>query len=285
MAPGPRERSELPPSDPLRMRPRLRQGWLAPGSDASSPVTHSRQWKPWRCGLARPPPPRRGPLAGHRRQCGQSTRSSPAKGSARCGRAGFPGWTTGRRTDRRLPRQADYPHRALAEFDRPGSTHSAVSNPAQNILYRARARFRVNQFEGALAAQRAVWPAEPTGGRLVVAYVVLGQRNNPRQPVEAVGLEARQASPLAPPLQAAWREIQTAGQFLQGQAAGVHNLRHNLRAKAFPDRGFEVALGVQGAAKSLLPPQFRNHGTQFVYHYVVYYSAIWRKPVMMAALN
>ena len=53
-------------------------------------------------------------------------------------------------------------------------------------------------------------------------------------------------------LQAARRQVETAGEFFQGDAGGMHHLFHDRLRKAFPNCVLEIGIGAQRAAEDRL---------------------------------
>ena len=70
------------------------------------------------------------------------------------------------------------------------STDSAVSDPSQHVFHLARSEFRVDRVNRRNAAKRAVGALQPAGCGFPIAEALLRQGNDPRQPVQSIGLEA-----------------------------------------------------------------------------------------------
>src|SRR5258708_1957437 len=101
-----------------------------------------------------------------------------------------------------LRRQTEGAQTSRAEFDKIGSTNSAVGYTAQDVLHLTRSQLRVNRLDGRKATEGPVGVFEPTHGTLVVAKVFTRDRYNASQSVKPVGLITCQPSTTAPALQA-----------------------------------------------------------------------------------
>ena len=78
--------------------------------------------------------------------------------------------------------------------DTPISTDSAVRNPAQYVFDLASAKLGVDSSNGGDSAERPVGSLKPAQSSLTISEEVIGDGNNPSEPVETIGLVARQAS-------------------------------------------------------------------------------------------
>src|ERR1700678_226394 len=89
---------------------------------------------------------------------------------------------------------------------------------------------------------------------------------------------ARQPSGAATPLQAARREIECTGEFLERQTGGPHQLFYNARTKALADCIAEITVAGKSTSQGPLSTQLPDHGTNLIYHYVAYSSDNCRIP-------
>ena len=159
-----------------------------------------------------------GPSEDRSHRYGPNIQSSQAKHVPRCTRCACPDSTGVLQIERT-------PHHRTASLSkpperscRPGSTHAAECDPAQNVLHRPRPQFAVNHFERDVATERPVGPLQPPGGGCLISDVPLRERNNACQAIQAIGLVAGQAPLVPAPLQAARRKIQGRREFLERQA-------------------------------------------------------------------
>jgi hypothetical protein len=119
--------------------------------------------------------------------------------------------------------------------------------------------------------------------RVAVSWLlVFRQGNDTGEPIQAIGLIARQASFVAPPLQAARGKTQGFGQLLQGEIGGAHRLLHNDLRKAFPNCRSKIILGSQGSAEGRTSSQFFHDSMDLFDHSVSYHSANWRTLRLLA---
>ena len=126
--------------------------------------------------------------------------------------------------------------------DRPISTDSAVRNPAQYVLDLASAKLGVDSRNGGDSAERPIGSLKPAQCSLTISEEVIGDGNNPSEPVEPIGLVARQTSAAAPALQASRGKVQCAGKLLKGQAGSTHQFLNDGRAKALADGLTQIAI-------------------------------------------
>jgi MFS family permease len=101
---------------------------------------------------------------------------------------------------------------------------------------------------------------------VAVAETVLGEGDDSRQAVEAIGFEAGQPPTAAPALQAARREVQGVSQFFEGETGSLHQLLDHCRREAGSDSFAKIALVVEGASQNGSAAEFFHHRAQFVYH-------------------
>lgn len=167
---------------------------------------------------------------------------------------------------------------ARAAPDKHGSTNSAISDASQNVFHLARPGFGIDCGEGRDTAKRTIGMLEPASGALVIAEVLIRESNDAGQAVEPVRLMARQPSGAATPLQAARREIERTGEFLERQTGSLHQLFHNTRAKAFADCIAKITVAGKGTSQGSLSTQLPDHGPDLIYHYVAYSSDNCRVP-------
>ena len=167
---------------------------------------------------------------------------------------------------------------ARAARDKPGSTNSAISDASQNVFHLASTGLGIDCSEGRNAAEGAIGMPQPASGTVAIAQVLIRDCNNARQAVEPVGLVARQPSTTAPALQAARREIECAGKFLERQTGRLHQLFYNAGTKALADGVAKIAVAGKSTSQSSFSTQLPDHGPDFIYHYVAYCSDNCRMP-------
>ena len=160
--------------------------------------------------------------------------------------------------------------------DIPISTDSAVRNPAQYVLDLASAKLRVDGSNGGDSAERPVGSLKPAQGSLTIPEEVIGDGNNPSEPVEPIGLVARETSAAATTLQASRGKVQCAGELLEGQAGSTHQFLNDGRAKALADGFTQIAITGQVPSQGPLTAQFVDYGSELIYHSVAYDSDKWR---------
>src|ERR1035437_3164481 len=154
-----------------------------------------------------------------------------------------------------LPRrQREYGHTSCARLDKVGSTNSAVSDAAQEVLHLARPQLCVNSSDGCEADEGAVGVVDPAHGPLVVTEIFISNRYNASQSVKPVGFITCQPSTATTALQASRRKVKCAGEFFQSQPRGSHQLLHDRRRKALPDRLAHITIARKSATKGLLAP-------------------------------
>src|ERR1039458_8652629 len=154
-----------------------------------------------------------------------------------------------------LPRrQREYGHTPCARRDKVGSTNSAVSDAAQEVLHLARSQLCVNGSDGREAAEGTVGMLEPAHGTLVATKIFISNRYNASQSVKPVGFITCQPSTATAALQASSRKVKCAGEFFQSQTGGSHQLLHDRRRKALPDRLTHVTIARKSATKDSLAP-------------------------------
>jgi hypothetical protein len=95
------------------------------------------------------------------------------------------------------------------------STDAAVSNPAQDILDLTGSKLGVYDRERGYIAQGVIRSFKPVNASFTVAEKVCRQRDQSRQAIKPVGFVPRETALALPALQAAKREIKTAGDLLQ----------------------------------------------------------------------
>ena len=156
--------------------------------------------------------------------------------------------------------------------DRPISTDSAVRNAAQYVFDLASAKLRVDSRNGRDSAERPIGSLKPAQSSLTISEEVIGDGNNPSEPIQTVGLVARQASAVAAALQAARGKVECAGKLLEGQAGSTHQFFDDGRAKALADGLTQIAIIGQVPSQRPLTAQFVDYGSELVYHYVAYDS-------------
>src|SRR5271157_3751847 len=153
-----------------------------------------------------------------------------------------------------LRHQREHGHRSCATLDKVGSTNSAVGNAAQDALHLARSQLRVNGSDGCEAAQGTVGMLEPAHGTLVITKVFIRNRYNASQSVKPVGFITGQPSTATTALQASRRKVNCAGEFLESQTRGSHQLLHYRRRKTVPDRLAHITIARKSATQGLLAP-------------------------------
>ena len=101
---------------------------------------------------------------------------------------------------------------------------------------------------------------------VAVPETVLRQCHDAGQTVEPVGFEARQSATAPPALQAARREIQGLGQFLERKTGSLHQLFDYGGREAVTDGLAKIVLVVECASQNASAAEFLHHRAQFVYH-------------------
>src|SRR5208282_981704 len=151
-------------------------------------------------------------------------------------------------------RQRECGHTSCARLDKVGSTNSAVSDAAQDALHLARSQLCVNGSDGCDAAEGTVGTLEPAHGTLMVTKILISNRYNASQSVKPVGFITCQPSTATAALQAPSRKVKCAGELFQSQTRGSHQLLHDRRRKALPDRLAHVTIARKSATKGSLAP-------------------------------
>lgn len=200
------------------------------------------------------------------RRCVGSTRPSPARGVRMHRPDECPYSTTVRRSDKSLPRRADFRRTVCARYDRPESTDAAEGNTAKDAFHRSRTKFRVNQVKRSGAAECPVRTPQPARRSVVVSNVPLCQHDDPREAVEPVRFVPGQPTFAAAALQAARRQIEALSQFLQRQPACTHHFADNRLRKAFTNGRLKVGLGSERSAKNRLAAKLLNDSMELTCH-------------------
>ncbi len=160
--------------------------------------------------------------------------------------------------------------------DTPISTDSAVRNAAQDVFDLASAKLRVDGRDRGDSAERPIGSLKPAQSSLTISEEVIGDGNNPSEPIQTVGLVARQTSAAATTLQTSRGEVECAGELLEGQAGSTHQFFDDGRAKALADGLTQIAITGQVPSQRPLTTQLVDYGSELVYHSVAYDSDKWR---------
>jgi hypothetical protein len=183
--------------------------------------------------------------------------------------------TTCHRRERRPLRREEFCKTVSGVSDRPGSTHSAVSDPAQDVFYRSCSQFCIDQIQRDAAPERSIRQFQPSCSQFLIADIVFRQSDNACNPVQAIRFKRGQPAG-TPPLQTANGKIQAGGEFFQRHARGMHHFPDDDLRKTFANCREEFAFIARAATESVGPAEFRHHSFQFANHSVTYCSANWR---------
>src|SRR5437870_4994572 len=100
-----------------------------------------------------------------------------------CMQGEHPDWTSVHQSGTYPLHRVASVNRVFEGFGIPRSTHSAIRDPAQNILNSASSKLGIDALERNLTAQRPVGTLQPLRRSRIIAQVMLGQGNNPREPI------------------------------------------------------------------------------------------------------